>query len=233
MFESLKNKIKRSHIFGSLYKKLSRKWRNSKKKKATKRIQKNGSKVIRFISSVGDKHGLPYFFDMGTLLGIIRENNFIGHDLDVDVGVFCNSEDSKKRTINLIAKSGAKIKYIFVIDGAEIVEASFIYKKIKFDLNFYKNVDDQSICYLMYRNPNHQYENNQFDVVELSCTLIRSTKSIMFCNCLVNIPENPDLYLSERYGSNWMIPDKNYVYWQGPSAKCLDDVKGKRTIWHD
>ena len=30
-------------------------------------------------------------------------------------------------------------------------------------------------------------------------------------------------YLSERYGKNWMIPDKNYVYWKANSTTPIEN----------
>ena len=45
-------------------------------------------------SKIMHHHGIPFFFIFGTLLGAVREGNFIKHDTDVDVGAFL--EDRKR-----------------------------------------------------------------------------------------------------------------------------------------
>lgn len=231
MFDFIKIKIKNSRLLGGVYRSLSQKYHDCKKSHAVKRIQKKGCELVKFITSFASKNNYDIFFDMGTLLGIVRENSFIKHDLDVDVGLFCDSEKTKNEIIKSLKKEGAKLKYVFEMGGSTIVESSFTYKGIKFDINFYNNDGSDSVCYLMFRDPERRYENNEFDIVELRCNKIKPVQNVIFCNCIVQVPDNPKAYLSERYGPNWMIPDKNYIYWKGPTARWLKNVKGKRIVF--
>lgn len=62
-------------------------------------------------------------------------------------------------------------------------------------------------------------------MVELSCRHITDTEKIDFFVKGINIPKKAQEYLAQRYGEKWTVPDKNYIYWKGPSAKPVD-IKG-------
>ena len=230
MMDNLKIKLKNNRVLNPIYIFFATKYHERKNKKLKKLIKKKGADVVKFLANFFIKYSYIYFFDMGTLLGIIRENDFIGHDLDIDLGIICDSSLEKKEIIDHLIHEGAIIKYIFTKDN-DIVEASFLFKQIKFDLNFYSNVGDYSFCYLLFRNPKKIYAGEQFDIVELKCSKIEKTKTIIFKGYSISIPSNALLYLEERYGKNWREPDKNYIYWKGPSATILEGKEGTRTIY--
>ena len=60
------------------------------------------------VTNVLDKYGCTYWLSDGTLLGAIRENGFIAHDYDVDLGVW--AEDFDSRVVHeLLSKFGCHI----------------------------------------------------------------------------------------------------------------------------
>ena len=44
-------------------------------------------KILRHWKSIADKHNIPYFLTYGSLIGAVRDSNFIPYDGDVDIMV--------------------------------------------------------------------------------------------------------------------------------------------------
>ena len=194
--------------------------RASRKKRVA--LQKNGIALIHFLQDVLCEE--KFFFDFGTLLGIVRENRILGHDLDVDLGIFLDGEAEIKRVRELLYKNGCKIAYSYSIDEIGIVEDSFIINNIKFDICYYCREENVDVSYLMYKTKQSELKDGEMNVVKTSCSHINKLEKINFKGKMINVPENKEAYLVERYGKNWTIPDKNYVYWKGPSVAPTDYI---------
>ena len=186
---------------------------------AKKGVQKQGALIIKKMQKILEKTGYLFFFDMGTLLGMVREGRLLKHDMDIDIGVIVTEEAHKTQLRTLLASSGAQLKYEYVVPELGIIEQSYLYQGVKFDISYYYREVDQDVCYLMYRDPAKAYSNLQMDVVQLTCPTITATTKVAFQGLKVNAPANPEAYLAVRYGENWRIPDKKYVYWMGPSTR--------------
>jgi len=191
--------------------------------KKKKELRVSGNETLTTLQTQLTKADISFFFDMGTLLGIVREGRLLKHDMDIDVGVFATDDDQKKEITRTLNSLGCREVYRYSIDTIGIVEQSFILNDIKFDINYYHRADAVDICYLFYRDPKKRYaEECVMDVVQLSCPHINKIVKIDFAGTSVNIPDSAETYLANRYGSNWRIPDKKYVYWKGPSARKTD-----------
>ena len=189
-------------------------------KERLKCMHKNGVELVHFIQDT--LNGEFFFFDMGTLLGIIREGRLLGHDLDVDIGVIMEGEDTIERIRTIFKDAGCEHVRAFVIDEIGVGEDSFSYKDIRFDVGYYRQKEDKSVMYLTYKNPEVTLPQGTMNVVELSVSRINALDSVEFNGKQVNVPQNSEAYLAERYGANWRIPDKGYIYWKGPSTKPVD-----------
>ena len=185
--------------------------------------------VLHEIQDILSTQKNVFFFDMGTLLGIIREGHLLEHDLDIDIGVFASLEDEKKRLLYIFLLNGCKFHASYSIEGIGIVEYSLLYHNIKFDINFYSSCNERSICYLM-APPKAESDfpsrinlsKNERRVVRLSVPSIKGVDYIDFHGKQINIPINAEEYLTSRYGDNWRIPDKKYKYWLGNSASMTE-----------
>ncbi len=193
-----------------------------------KALQENGIKLIHFLQDTMSEY--EFFFDMGTLLGIIREGKLLGHDLDVDMAVLPRDEGERDRIIKTLQDAGCELKSSYETEGIGIVEDSFVIDGIKFDVNYYRQ-EEKDYCYLMYQGNDKEYAEGEMSVVRLECSHIEMIVKTEFSGKEINVPQNPENYLAERYGKNWRIPDKNYVYWCGPSATQIDN-KGKQITYN-
>ena len=196
-----------------------------------KTLQKNGGKTIKAIQKILEQTDVFFFFDMGTLLGIVREGKLLNHDMDIDVAVFAESEEQKMKLKETLLSKGCKLRFSYSIDEIGAVEDSFKFNDIKFDINYFSRENDSDICYLMYTNPDLEDDGTiPLNVVKLTSPHISELKKVDFMGTMINIPKDPEKYLAVRYGENWHIPDKSYIYWKGPSTSPTDYI-GKRTIY--
>lgn len=194
------------------------------KKHKIELMQKNGDYVIGIIQNLLSEKNIAFFFDMGTLLGIIREGKLLKHDMDIDVAVYVDSEKEKKDLRDFLLNRGCSLHKAFEVEGVGLVEESYIIESIKFDINYYIKRENKDLCYLLFRNPEKVYLDKSMDVVELTCDSIQSIEKTKFNGIDINIPKDAKQYLATRYGDNWSVPDKNYVYWQGNSARKVDKI---------
>lgn len=225
MLNLLKEKIKNgkytANAYTALYKLLFGGAQRKENKIRLEAMHKNGVETIKSLQEILSTTGLVFFFDMGTLLGIIREGKLLGHDLDIDVAVFANDEQDIERLYDVLKANGCQRKYSYVAEDIGVIEDSFLINGIKFDVNYYRNSGDKSICYLAYIES--YTPENKMNTVELSCSKIEEITETSFGGVMVNIPKNAEIYLSERYG-NWRVPDKNYRYWRGPSTRPIPNL---------
>ncbi len=134
---------------------------------------------------------LPLFLISGTLLGMVRDGQFLLHDTDLDVGVFDDVCDEKTlyRTIEQSgkfsimperSKHSVRIRHI---NGTPI------------DIfRHYREKDD-----FWHSGVKASWHNSPF-----------SLKKATFQGMEVLIPNNPEKYLEENYGKNWHIPQKKF-----------------------
>lgn len=192
--------------------------------KLRKQLQQNGEKTIRAIQGMLEKTGAFFFFDMGTLLGIIREGRLLRHDMDIDVAVFFEDSTQKEQLKQNLLAQGCTLRSSYYVPELGAVEDSFVCNNIKFDINYFTEVDGSDICYLMYSDPENPLPDGQLRVVSLKTPHISELKKINFGGCMINVPKDPEAYLAARYGENWRIPDKGYIYWKGPSTSPTDYI---------
>ena len=214
-------------IYARLYKIKHRKEKQAKRET----LQTNGEKTISYLQTVFEKTGKTFFFDMGTLLGIIREGKLLSHDMDIDVGVLIDGEEDIEEIVKVLEENGCKRKYRYTVDGVGVAEDSFEYNDIKFDASYYYTDGGSNLVYLGYLFPGRIYESSEIlSFVRLRTKKIEGVKKVEFARALINVPQNPEEYLAQRYGEKWRIPDKGFIYWKGPSAEKIDNLGRKIEI---
>ena len=94
IYRRIKEILRHGKITKSLYVYLWNIKEKHRRKVQNENIKANGIKTIHYLQSVLEKQNIQFFFDMGTLLGIIRENALLGHDIDIDIA-FMTSDEKK------------------------------------------------------------------------------------------------------------------------------------------
>ena len=199
----------------------------------SRELMENGEDTVVKVQKILSDTGAFFFFDMGTLLGIVREGRLLKHDMDIDIGVMIKDEEERKKLRDALVSKGCTLRFNYSIEGFGTVESSFLSGGIKFDINYYRREDeypDSDVCYLMYRDPDREYGADELSVVRLVSPHIGRVVKTEFAGAEICIPENAEEYLAARYGENWRVPDKGYVYWKGPSTSPTDYVGRVETV---
>lgn len=214
----IKSIIKKSKFLRLNYTKLNS-YLNKKRK--SKIINKFGFEVLTDIHKILEKTDIQFFVDFGTLLGIVRDDSLIKYDLDMDIGVIGHYEIIINKIKKLLLANGFLLSSEFIYNG-KTAELSYLYKGIKFDICFYDEDNLHSYCYLFYRDPDiAYYEDNTMSVVQMTYTKIKGIIKYKTNGIVINIPQNAERLLEEKYGMGWEKPDPKWVYWKAPCArKC-------------
>ncbi|WGE87428.1 hypothetical protein NYR88_09800 [Actinobacillus equuli subsp. haemolyticus] len=177
------------------------------KKKTTAYSDQLAAIALADLKKVLDHKNIPFFLISGTLLGCIREGKLLGHDKDIDVGVW--DEYSYEELANNLATSG----YFYVVPT-----------RTK-HLIMLRHVNGIIIdVFIHYREPNDYWH------AGVKIKWHNSPFNLVYTNFLGQqylIPENYDLYLTENYG-DWRTPKTKFdSAFDTPNMEVINEVEMK------
>lgn len=182
----------------SLQKQESEKYTKSYVEKKQKRslfkissFKNNASQALEDIAEVFKKANVEMFLVSGTFLGCIREGKILGHDKDVDVGIW--DEYSQEYISRLIQKSGKF--YLHEPLSEKIIKARHL-NGVLVDVFFHYKKNNL----IYHEGVKSRWANKPFDLIEYK-----------FIDKKYLGAKNYDLYLKENYG-NWKTPKKTFDY---------------------
>lgn len=150
----------------------------------------------------------------GTLLGFVRENKILNHDLDIDLGLL-EVEDRMMREFDLkLSKKGFKIiSQVYLLSTKEVIEKSYLKNKVKIDIYIMKKeIDIYKIKFWLMPNNmslgEYQKKNNGVDIYEQSFKIESLYEKNINKIVNIKIPVNSEEILELMYGKNWKITDK-------------------------
>ena len=115
-------------------------WRKYKEYCANKQVRqfhKYGLEALEIFNKCMVENGYKYSLAFGTLLGAIREHDFIPHDNDIDLAMWI--EDYTPKLIEDLKKYGIKHKYAYTIEDGKIGKEDTFVSEAKL-IRFYENV---------------------------------------------------------------------------------------------
>lgn len=193
-----------------------------KKKKRNEMFRLNSESVFSEFCDAFDEAGERFWLAFGTLLGAVREHNFIAHDLDIDVGVF--AETNFLRLDECLAKRGfIKIRQIDIYSQHHETEG--------YEMTYGKNNVTIDI-FLFYKSnikENHLYTHAFFggdrsgnyvifpNVLRIEFPFDK-LRDYRFLNHKVLIPNDYEAFLKAHYGPEFMTPN--------PCWKLTDSYSG-------
>jgi len=166
-------------------------------------------KFLSQVVKILDEAGIEFWLDCGTLLGVIRGDDFIEWDHDIDISTKKENQPYVQLLVNKFRAIG---EFGECKRNNQFISSDYVVKDgYKIDIYYWYGVGDYYICYTNdeYTNiaPKHYFQ---------------PLKEIDFKGLKVKIPNNPEKFLEERFGKNWRIPDKN---WQENNQKTLKPLK--------
>lgn len=165
-----------------------------------------------------------YFIIDGTLLGAIREGDFIEHDLDMDIGVYAEDWD-----ISTFAWLVGRLISFGIIpchmygNFTDHFEVACRRDGIKCDIFFYRRDDDKRIFHA-YRNGGRNLPNDLI-TYEYDAGLIENIRPVFFRGKHYNAPADPVAVLVAKYGNDWKIPVKKWDWADGPLNQRKNDKR--------
>lgn len=174
--------------------------------------------IFRKTCEVLNKEGIQYWPEFGTLLGIVRDNAFIKHDLDFDFGVYVQDLNRVKEL--LLANGFSLLYHYHGVNRPDIQELTFAYNGIHVDFFGFNTIDKNSIaCYMF--DPLHKSKEKKLytirPIVFPSFNLVKSS----FNNVTIMIPADTTTHLTVSYGEKFMIPDP---FFESLHTKILKDT---------
>jgi len=145
---------------------------------------------------------VPYWLQDGTLLGYVREKDFIGHDLDTDIGIMFS--DFSPEVLAAIKSNGFEIKHTFGYPQNSF-EISLLRFNIKTDIFFFYKQDAFLYHCAFKNNKRIDYRYTPFN-----------TKEITFLDHNFFVPVNEMEYVITKYGTNWKTPIKEWDWAYSP-----------------
>jgi len=181
------------------------------KKMDTEKALKNLKDATEIIRDCG----LSYFLIDGTLLGAVREGNFIGHDTDIDLGVFMEEWTIGNFTdvFYKMMKAGFILYHSFGIFGKHF-EVAWFRDGIKIDFFFYYKVGDKIRFNAFLKGGRtlpddiltYEYDAKNFTI----------SNSMVFNGHIFFVPFAPEEVLETKYGPEWRTPVKRWDWAHGP-----------------
>ena len=181
--------------------------------------QKRAFKVLCLTKSALDSLSINYWLTDGTLLGFIREGNFIPHDNDMDLGVHINQHSTQ--IIKAFADLDLKhFKTYGTIERGLVY--SFKHGEEKLDIFFFYD-DGEFMWHAAWPYKNKIANLKIIKWLGLSKPrMIKflypkfSTKIMVFQGVEFNVPSDPIQYLVLKYGETWKIPIKKWDWAKSP-----------------
>lgn len=157
--------------------------------------REKAKEVLFAVADALDRRGMTFFIDYGTLLGGIREHDFIEHDNDIDLGIFddlCANYGVLFDIARELWTKGVRLNAIW--DGNAI---SFLADGVSVDLNIYRKVGDQYVISLFGKK---SYYPERF---------LDSLQEMEFCGRMFKCPSDPEGLMTLGYGDTWRTPVKD------------------------
>lgn len=183
------------------------------RKKRIRNLHNNGAEVLARYAEAMASARIDYWLDYGSLLGAIREHDFIPHDEDIDTGVL----NANPFEIKSALESEGFKRFRKIVVNDRIIEETYTLKNVHLDVFYYSNIKpNRIICNLT--NPIDGLDYKQM-LKKHGGLMVRSiefiyegTTDYKFKGINVRIPTDYKNYLENCYGPSYMTPDPRYKY---------------------
>ena len=181
-----------------------------------KQFRENGIMVLESFDKIMTENDIPYTVFAGTLLGAVREQGFLTHDLDIDVAMFY--DDRPDNLIDILKSGGFELLHRFSIDNGVLgLEETYINNNVTLDI-FYIYTDGQNGTYQCDFYPEKDSVSCEDSMRRCGYVMSRKLKfpvshnfsRLPFANISVSVIDNYKEWLCCRYGKTYMVPDPNF-----------------------
>lgn len=190
-----------------------------------KNLHRNGYEVLSKMDKALQEYEIPYFCAYGTLLGFVRDNGFIAHDVDIDLAIMPKNNLFPIEDIQKICEElNGKITKVFRYEG-QIWEVSTEITGIKIDLFLSGSFKygTGSLGFILEENKEYPDPSSHTVVLITNPDIKGLSRLKLFDTYEYNVPTNAVEYLAHIYGPTWNIPDSK---WQGSDGNARVTLPG-------
>jgi phosphorylcholine metabolism protein LicD len=196
------------------------------KPQLTKKNLKKAQNILLKTIEVIQNEGIPYHLEGGTLLGIVRDNDLLPWDYDVDISIPKQSAiHFMERVAPKLKRKGYKVSTrLSPREFGPIKKGELRLFKVKsmfyYILNwFFPFTSKNTIAldvFIKSNDENYTYWEAMDKVMRVSNKYYESNETITYLGRELSVPNHYKDYLTEKYG-DWSIPVKEW--------RCGDDEK--------
>jgi len=165
-----------------------------------------------------DKNGITYHLEGGTLLGIVRDNDLLPWDHDVDISIPAKEVDKFRGILNDLYKKGYKVSKRkskasvgpFVKGEYALFKVKkFIPSLLKFIFPWYKKHYIVLDIFVKLNDEHFTYWQAQGKLLRVDSKHYESFETIDYCGNTLKVPNLYREYLTKKYG-DWSVPVKEW-----------------------
>lgn len=174
-----------------------------------KKFKKHSNDVLLRAKMALDSCGIEYWLDSGTLLGVIRDNNLLKNDLDIDLGVWL--KDYSPLIEQSMLKYGFYKKSFYEIDNKSYgLEETYVFNDVSVDLFYFSSTGNYIYSHVFVPFPGLSYEdsiNEKGGLLPIEQYYPNNgVTKIEFLGSSFGIPNLPESYLEYHYGKDFRTP---------------------------
>ena len=205
--------------------------KNNKRKEKNKQTAylKYNMEILKDIFQVAKNNNFQLICAYGTLLGVVRDNQLLPWDDDLDFIILDDGKFSWDEFSNCMKANGFWIYRKYEQDN-KIVEISYKKKDVLCDVRIWDNYNIERDVYGDYFEvENYVYKYRDYEEYDMTVQKMIPINKVVckrFSGVDVMIPENSNDILEKMYGQDWKCPDPLYK----PSGEMIR-VKRKATYY--
>lgn len=219
----LKRKISTLPLFSQLYETL----RRQKQKRRQNSLKKNAETVTKHLYEVLQNEPVTYFYIYGSLLGIIREKQFLPHDIDIDLGILDLPQQQIKGLIQTLQNAGFRL-IRYCEQEHTVTEFTCQYGGVPIDFFLFQSEENSMISYEYYRRDDLIYPDDETtSIARLVCSRAEGYTDISLYGTYLRIPQNYEQILCDQYGDDWRVPNTAWKNTEAPNRFDCGDMRGR------
>jgi len=161
------------------------------------------NQYLQDVKKVLDEFNIPFFLFFGTLLGAIREQDFLVHDHDVDIAVFAKDIDNTKtdKISAELTKLGYTVGSCSVLGRKSALLVSKPKNKgTKVDIYYFFDFQDK----LWWPRGSYIKGVSYITAIPYKKKYFENMKTISFKGAEYKVPTPPEEFLEELWGKWWI-----------------------------
>ena len=190
----------------------------------------SGPKVASLVDSLLTEVNINVWLYAGSLLGVVRDGDFLPWDNDLDLCVVENEQFKWGNLEKALVSAGFEKIREFQCNG-NITEQAYAFGNSHFDVFAVKPMDGDraQVCIYLKENNVWYADESHWTVMRLDTFLPKGKTYVDVRGYPLPIPENSEQLLEKQYGPSWRIPDPDYI--DGTTYRILDGAEGRSTVF--